>query len=89
MFAKNNNDMKNIHEAIAKDLKSKLKVHNLSPYKFYKNVSQEVSEVTIQKLIKAKGGHAISLKVLMHIYKSLGYDSIDINEEGFKLYVKF
>ena len=81
--------MKHIHEAIAEDLRSKLKEHNLSPYKFYKHVSQEVSEVTIQKLIKAKGGYAISLRNLMHIYKKLGYDRIDINKDGFTLYVRF
>lgn len=80
--------MKHIHEAIAEDLRSKLKEHNLSPYKFYKHVSQEVSEVTIQKLIKAKGGYAISLRNLMHIYKKLGYDRIDIKKDGFTLYVK-
>ena len=80
--------MKHIHEAIAEDLRSKLKEHNLSPYKFYKHVSQEVSEVTIQKLIKAKGGYAISLRNLIHIYKKLGYDRIDINKDGFTLYVK-
>lgn len=80
--------MKHIHEAIAEDLRSKLKEHNLSPYKFYKHVSQEVSEVTIQKLIKAKGGYAISLRNLMHIYKKLGYDCIDIKKDGFTLYVK-
>ena len=80
--------MKHIHEAIAEDLRSKLKEHNLSPYKFYKHVSQEVSEVTIQKLIKAKGGYAISLRNLIHIYKKLGYDRIDIKKDGFTLYVK-
>jgi hypothetical protein len=80
--------MKHIHEAIAEDLRSKLKEHNLSPYKFYKHVSQEVSEVTIQKLIKAKGGHAVSLRNLMHIYKKLGYDCISIDTSKFILYVK-
>jgi hypothetical protein len=74
-----------IHQLIAKDLESKMKV---SPFVFHKQISKEMTFPTFKKIYEGKLGNSIPLSKYIAIYKALGEKEINISGEGVRLLVK-
>ena len=79
--------MREIHKYLATDLKSKMAEKKVTMYEICK-VRKICSDPTIRKIISGNGGGTIPMRVIIEIYKYLGYSEIKIDEPGFVLNVK-